>query len=1243
MKIFQRGLVIVGVPFLLEMVLITHLVSLLQQSDQDQAKETVYRTFAGYNAHMLGAASEIPFFLVASVQYQDDAFFKLYLNAKERVLFNRAQVLDLIKKHPDLADGSMNADTALLKLLEVTDDFARVRKAHIFDLIEQLPKMSEAFDQNKGTALEKLGNLVRSGEEKTKIMQRKQEQLRAQFSNTLTAGLAANALAAILLSLFYGKSIMARLRTIYKNTAALKDDKPMLLPLTGNDEIQQLDKSFHKMDSELKLAATRQKELFDNASDVICVLDEQLCFVRVNKAAERNWNRNADVLVGQIASCIIAADERESFLQALRNRRDSEQDKAIETKMADGGSTLSWSIFWSQVDKNYYCVVHDITEQKRSQAMKEKFLEMISRDLQKPLTQMGSNMTLLITIKQEELSKECFSKLQMAEKNLQRLLKLVSDLLEVTKLESNDIVLHKANCNIIELLNQSMHEVESLAEKRNVKLQIQNELGARQGDAEEADNWLVDSNRIIQVLVNLLSNAIKFSPDESTITLRAKRAENSIEIAIIDQGRGVPESHREAIFEKFKQVEAADGKRSAGTGLGLPICKQIIEDHGGRIGVRAAKPKGSEFWFQIPSDLHPVTSVSPTETKGPPALVQDQQALSSEPVANTVTENALRTASSSLVNQRNVGAGSLRLGGKGLILIGIPLLFELILVGSLSALLYSADKERQEELVQRNMALHASEIINLYFVMSALMIGEHTPERWMLTSKTYESISRVQNELKQLVKKDRDARNIMNAMEKQSERVATFVSNGNRLMEQGATVRNATRAMSGREKLVPAVIGMSRKLQKLLENAEKKEFVIPEKRREIRAQQSQILFVGLGLNIVGSILLALYFSRDLTSRLQILADNTVRLSSERPLNELIQGKDEIAELDESFHKTADELLDAQKKESAIFDNARDVICSFTRDYQFTKVNQAIVRILQFSQTELANKKLTDLVGQEELQFIQSRISKLSIGSDHFEAALTDKSGSTKYFNFSISSNGPENDVYCVMHDISQKKEMELLKQEFLAMVSHDLRTPLTSILGVAKLAIANVLGPLSDDNRQILGQLVNNGTDLLELINDLLDIEKLEAGKMQFVLKEMGAKEFFANVASNPCIKAAPLEDSALTELNLFADQERLQQAFANIIKFITKDSVGDSTKPCLSVSSHENGFTAVFTSNLISEQAAVEQSDIDAKQQLALPIAKKIIEQHGGSIDLKRNSLTVLLPRHEPVENAVPSAAQDP
>jgi len=109
-----------------------------------------------------------------------------------------------------------------------------------------------------------------------------------------------------------------------------------------------------------------------------------------------------------------------------------------------------------------------------------------------------------------------------------------------------------------------------------------------------------DSARLVQVLVNLLSNAIKFSPAGSVVHVSVNDTADWLELRVADQGRGIPLSQKESIFEKFKQVEAADSKEKGGTGLGLPICKKIIEQHGGTIGVDSKEGKGSTFWFRIP-------------------------------------------------------------------------------------------------------------------------------------------------------------------------------------------------------------------------------------------------------------------------------------------------------------------------------------------------------------------------------------------------------------------------------------------------------------------------------------------------------------------------------------------------------------------------------------------------------------------------------------------------------------------
>ena len=114
-----------------------------------------------------------------------------------------------------------------------------------------------------------------------------------------------------------------------------------------------------------------------------------------------------------------------------------------------------------------------------------------------------------------------------------------------------------------------------------------------------------DLDRLVQVLVNLLSNAVKFSPPAGTVAVEVAERDGYAEVSVRDQGRGVPAHRREAIFERFEQVESSDARQKGGSGLGLAICKAIVEQHGGKIGVSSEPGHGSTFWFRIPSRRTP--------------------------------------------------------------------------------------------------------------------------------------------------------------------------------------------------------------------------------------------------------------------------------------------------------------------------------------------------------------------------------------------------------------------------------------------------------------------------------------------------------------------------------------------------------------------------------------------------------------------------------------------------------------
>jgi signal transduction histidine kinase len=123
---------------------------------------------------------------------------------------------------------------------------------------------------------------------------------------------------------------------------------------------------------------------------------------------------------------------------------------------------------------------------------------------------------------------------------------------------------------------------------------------------------LADSKRIVQVLVNLLSNAIKFSERGGSVTVSAHMDTDRIELSVLDRGRGIPDSSKGTIFDRFSQIEETDATEKSGSGLGLAICKAIVEAHGGEIGVESEPGKGSRFWLKPRAAAVSAGSRSPT-------------------------------------------------------------------------------------------------------------------------------------------------------------------------------------------------------------------------------------------------------------------------------------------------------------------------------------------------------------------------------------------------------------------------------------------------------------------------------------------------------------------------------------------------------------------------------------------------------------------------------------------------------
>lgn len=413
----------------------------------------------------------------------------------------------------------------------------------------------------------------------------------------LIAGVIFNIGLALGLAYYFNRGTTARLKTVAENSIRLALDQPLAPPVSGDDEIAVLDKSFRQM--ALALAESRRKEraVVDNAKDVICCIDREAVFTEVNPAAEKLWGFKSGKLVGtSLFKLLVESDCKAVQLLLESIVMDPSRGGDFETGILTASGLkvdFAWSVSWSPADRSFFCVARDITERKQIEDMKRDFVAMVSHDLRTPLTSIQMVLSLFAAGAYGQVTDAGQENLAAAEGNVARLISLVNGLLDLEKMEGGKLELLRESTPVAELVSASVAALRGFAEQQGVRIES--------GSIPDRDVF-ADKDRIVQVLVNLLANAVKFSPKPGLVRLQVLPEEAGMRFLVVDQGRGIPLSMREAIFERFRQVDAADQKVNSvpGSGLGLTICKAIVERHGGKIGVESLEGKGSTFWFTLP-------------------------------------------------------------------------------------------------------------------------------------------------------------------------------------------------------------------------------------------------------------------------------------------------------------------------------------------------------------------------------------------------------------------------------------------------------------------------------------------------------------------------------------------------------------------------------------------------------------------------------------------------------------------
>jgi two-component system phosphate regulon sensor histidine kinase PhoR len=236
-------------------------------------------------------------------------------------------------------------------------------------------------------------------------------------------------------------------------------------------------------------------------------------------------------------------------------------------------------------------VLSDITGLKEMDQMKTDLMSMVTHEIRTPLaTVRGFAQILLKGGLGNDKSKEF---LEIINRQSNRLVNLVNDFLDITRIESGRQVITKAPVDMIKLIQNAVADLKPLADEKNITLQYQSPSGA-------VPEIFADRNLIEQVLINLLSNAIKYSPKGAWARVAVAQQNGHLSIVVQDNGLGIPKESLPRLFEKFYRVRCDDRKDIIGTGLGLSLVKQIIDVHQGSIRVESEHGKGSTFTFTMP-------------------------------------------------------------------------------------------------------------------------------------------------------------------------------------------------------------------------------------------------------------------------------------------------------------------------------------------------------------------------------------------------------------------------------------------------------------------------------------------------------------------------------------------------------------------------------------------------------------------------------------------------------------------
>jgi PAS domain S-box-containing protein len=347
-------------------------------------------------------------------------------------------------------------------------------------------------------------------------------------------------------------------------------------------------------------ASGRKLELFaERAPIAVLEMDAQGAITEVNNAAELLFGYTAAELVGRDVRFLVRAEFHDEFDMRWKRMISSHAPEAglIRNPRRDGMDVICDWTFTPLVNPEGTIIAvlaqgRDVTAQREAERVKKEFTSTLSHELRTPLTSIIGSLQLINTGVAGELAKDIGELTVVAERNGQRLLDLINDLLDMEKIESGKLTLSPDVIVLDEVVREAMVLNKAFGERFHVRFELASPLPGQ--------TVVADRKRVLQIMTNLLSNAAKFSPEGGAVEIRMEEAGRDVRVEVQDRGPGIPEAFRSRIFGRFAQADSTASRQKGGTGLGLAICKRLVEMMSGRIGFQDRPGGGTIFWFELP-------------------------------------------------------------------------------------------------------------------------------------------------------------------------------------------------------------------------------------------------------------------------------------------------------------------------------------------------------------------------------------------------------------------------------------------------------------------------------------------------------------------------------------------------------------------------------------------------------------------------------------------------------------------